>query len=400
MAFVATSAPSGWKLGRWSQVDQKTWREDKTDGSSAYTFQLINGPKSFDGSGTVRLKMKDQNTEVLLLDSSAQVFVNGSYFGEYGGTWEPGAGRKGSAGGGQRTASNTAAAAPARTGGSKQQAEQGAAFEQTALPQKSAPPAQQTQKVAPPVDGRKGSREPAAAPAPAAARPPAGAARQNFAPPPEMPTSPKKPEGLDKSPASMQKLMDACKTGDVKTVNEILASGVDPDGPGKDGNTPLMTAARGGHKAVIEALIAAFADPTLGKGEETPMTIAFQSGKQEILKVLFAASFGHLEKMVKPVCLASMPDAGIRSDNQEVPENAISELRDVTTILAHISKAERPESPGQHKKYGNYAHMHTHTDAEDAEKDSDMMREQSVRLAMKSLIKTANAEITGLDDFS
>lgn len=77
----------------------------------------------------------------------------------------------------------------------------------------------------------------------------------------------------------MQKLIDASKNGDVNKVNELLASGIDPDGPGKGGETPLMAAARGGHLAVVEALVQAFADPTLGKGEETPLTIAFQKGK-------------------------------------------------------------------------------------------------------------------------
>jgi ankyrin repeat protein len=215
---------------------------------------------------------------------------------------------------------------------------------------------------------------------------------------PEMATRPRKAAGLDASDASMQKLITAAKNGDVAKVTELLASGIDPDGPAKDGKTPLMEATRGGHVAVVEALVEAFADPVLGKGDETPMTIAFQKGNQDLLKVLFKASFNSLDSSIKPGCMAAFPDSGNpRSDNQEVPDNAEQDLREMTKMIAGLNK-ERPISPA-HQKYGNYAHMASNANA-DAEKDSDMMREQSVRLAMKSLIKTANAEITGMDSFS
>lgn len=402
MAFVANSAPSGWKLGKWSQTSPTTWQEEKLDNSKlVYSFQLVNGPSSFNGSTTVRLKMKDQNTEVLILNQSAQVFVNGSYFGEYGGVWES-AGSKTQPGRASVSAQNSRPAskqdAETTKRPSKAVAEQGPAFEQTLAPAQAAKAAPPAPKAAPPAE-RKSLREPppapAAAPAAAPARP-----KTELAPAPEMITSqPRKPDGLDKSDKSIQQLIAASNSGDVKKVNELLASGIDPDGPAKDGSTPLMAAAKGGHLAVVEALVAAFADPTLGKGEETPMTIAFQKGKQDILKALFAASFNTLDRSIKGGCIAHLPETtGIRSDNQEMPDNAEQELRDVTRILAHVSK-DRPESPQAHKKYGNYAHMASNP-TDDAEKDSDMMREQSVRLAMKSLVKTANAEITGLDNFS
>jgi hypothetical protein len=87
-SFVATAAPANWKLGKWSQVNTTTWQEQKFDNPKVvYQFKVVSGP-SAPGSSTVRLKMVDQNTEVLLLDSTALVFVNGSYFGEYAGEWQ------------------------------------------------------------------------------------------------------------------------------------------------------------------------------------------------------------------------------------------------------------------------------------------------------------------------
>lgn len=391
-AFVASSAPPGWKLGRWSQASPTTWQEEKLENSKiVHSFQVVSGPSSFNGSTTVRLKMKDQNTEVMLLDASAQVFVNGSYFGEYGGSWET-LGSKQSAASKQSVGQRAPAAAPAKIEQTQRppskQSQPGSALEQTQLPaqvgQKAAP-----QKAAPPALDRTASRGPAPAPAPAPTRP-----SITITPAPALAAAPKKADGLDKSAPSMEKLISAAKSGDNQKVSELLASGIDPDGPGPGGETPLMAAARAGHCAVVETLCAAFADPTMGKGEETPMTIAFQKGKQDILKVLFKASFDIMGPNAKTELTAS----NVLPEDKDVPDNATHELREVTKMIANISKGERPDSPVK-SKYGNYAHMATNP-AEDAEKDSDMMREQSVRLAMKSLVKTANAEITGLDHWS
>jgi len=388
-AFVASSAPPGWKLGRWSQVGAG-WQEEKLENSKiVHSFQVVNGAGTFNGSTTVRLKMKDQNTEVMLLAESAQVFVNGSYFGEYGGSWTSGSKQsvapKQSAGQRAPPAAAPAAAAPAGARVTSKQSEQ-APLETTQLPgqmgQKAAP-----QKSAPPAPDRKASREPAAAPAPAPIR------TQTLTPAPALTAAPRKADGLDKSAASMEKLITAAKNGDNAKVSELLASGIDPDGPGPKGETPLMAATSAGHCAVVETLCAAFADPTMGKGEDTPMTIAFQKGKQDILKVLFKASFD----IMGPNAKSEICPMSLVPDNKDVPEGAEQDLREVTKMIAHLG-AGRPDSPVKAGKYGNYAHMASTDASADAEKDSDMMREQSVRLAMKSLVKTANAEITGLDN--
>jgi len=185
----------------------------------------------------------------------------------------------------------------------------------------------------------------------------------------------------------MQKMIDAAKNGDVAKVKACLDEGIDPDGPAKDGRTPLMVAVGGGHLPVIECLLTAFADPTLGKGDETPMTIAFQKGKQDILKVLFGATFQNLDTMTNPGIVACPFEDGMRADN-EVPDNAMYELKSVTAKIAQVNTRDRPSSPDANRsKYGNYANLAN--DANNMEdKDSDMMREQGVRLMMKSLVKT------------
>lgn len=202
---------------------------------------------------------------------------------------------------------------------------------------------------------------------------------------PEAPARPQKAAGLDSSEKSMAKLIDAAKNGDIAKVKACLDEGIDPDGPAKDGRTPLMAAVTGGHLAVIECLLAAFADPTLGKGEETPMTIAFQKGKQDILKVLFAATFSNLDSMTRAGSIPGMPDGIAEGITNEVPDNAMYELKNITQAIARVNM--RPTSPEKTSKYGNYSGLiGSQEDAED--KDSDMIREQGVRLMMASLVKT------------
>merc|ERR1719159_266810 len=90
--FVAEKAPSGWRLGKWKQRSTDgngVWEERKLDEPGvAYEFDVVEQPTETPGSKTVRLRMREANTEVLLLDRTAQIFVDGHYFGEYRGHWE------------------------------------------------------------------------------------------------------------------------------------------------------------------------------------------------------------------------------------------------------------------------------------------------------------------------
>lgn len=374
MAFVATSAPAGWKLGRWTQTSQTAWQEEKLDNSKlVYQYQVVSGP-SRPGSTTIRLKMKDQNTEVLLLDTTAQVFASGSYLGEYGGEWQGAGGNRGSKGPQRGKAAPPPAQAAAAPAGRA-----------PAVPEQPLTQAAPQQKAAAPkrAPGTAVSQAQAYSPPPVTAAPDRSEFLSSL---PEMPQRPQKAQGLDTSDPSMQKLINAAKNGDVAKVKECLDSGIDPDGPAKDGRTPLMAAAGGGHMNAVQALLDACADPTLGKGEETPMTIAFNKGKQDVLKVLFNASFNFLNNAVGPqsLNLPNMPQD--QMFQSEVPENAMYELRDITTQIAKInSSKDRPDSP--HGKYGNYAQLAANEEAM-ADHDSDMLRTEAVRLAMKSLSKT------------
>jgi len=85
--FVSTSAPEGWELGTWREVSPPgTWEEIKGDGTS-YKFkslQMACTPKE----RRVHLQMSGTSTEVMLLETSAQIFVDGCFFGAYVGRWE------------------------------------------------------------------------------------------------------------------------------------------------------------------------------------------------------------------------------------------------------------------------------------------------------------------------
>jgi hypothetical protein len=402
MAFVATSGPANWKLGKWSQVDGSTWQEQKFDNPKiTYQFKVIDGPGT---SNTLRLKLTDQNTEVLLCDSTALIFVNGSYFGEYTGQWTDDQAPSGytpaqapvqssnkaapPVSSGPVSAGNSMKAAPPapagnQTGGPVAGAKGAPPAQQQAMQQTQLPPGRQPGPPAPAVGGKGDSKGASSAPT----APSKGVSQ--LAP---MPSSNRKTkaDGLDKSPASIQKLIDAAGKGDVATVKQLLESGIDPDGPAKDGKTPLMAAASSGSIPVIEALVEACADPTLGKGAETPLTIAFQKGKQDVLKALFAASFQHLDGQVGPgvVYDPRYSLSKIAKESEDVPQTAIDDLRDITQKLAHMNSGGSSSSP-KGGQFGNYTELMAGYDTED--KDSDLLREESVRLAMKSLVKTQKA---------
>lgn len=379
MAFVATSAPQGWKLGRWSQVSKNEWQEEKLDSPEVvYKFQVLSGP-STPGSKTMRLKMKDQNTEVLLLESSAQVFVNGNYLGEYVGEWQSGG--KGRAAPARGAAASKEPAPVKETAPPAKTSKEQPAFEQTRAPEP-----QKKEKETPQKKEKKAA---AAASAPRVSEPPpvTSVDRSEFQPW-QAPDSQRKGKasGLDKSDASMAKLIGAAKNGDVSQVKQLLESGVDPDGPAKDGQTPLMAATRGGHTAVVEALLGACADPTLGKGDETPLTIAFQKGNQNLLKVLFAGSFNNLNSMVGPNAV-DYQSSGAQGDSN-VPDNAEYELREMTAKIAAMNTKDGPSSPKGSNKYGNYSHLTTGKDMDMDSADTDMLRAESVKMTMKQLAKT------------
>jgi len=195
---------------------------------------------------------------------------------------------------------------------------------------------------------------------------------------------------LDKSPDKVQKLCDAAKNGDVNGVNQLLASGIDPDGLTRNGMTALMAAAGGGHLRVVEALLAGCADPNVGKGSETPLTIAFQKGNQDILKALFSASFNTLDTMVgSSSALGGLDSYQGRGPIESVPENADDQYRDITRKLAAVSKDKRESSP-ERTRYGNYADKMSDVKVT-GEEESDLMRTDACRMTLRTLGKASKS---------
>ena len=82
---------------------------------------------------------------------------------------------------------------------------------------------------------------------------------------------------------------EAARTGDLATVQRLLAEEVPTNRP-EDGYLPLHLAAKGGHTAVIEALIAHGAVPNApGKNDSTALHVAAIAGQANVVPVLVAA---------------------------------------------------------------------------------------------------------------
>jgi hypothetical protein len=79
-------------------------------------------------------------------------------------------------------------------------------------------------------------------------------------------------------------LRQAAAVGDLGRVEELLGSQVEPDAAGPDRETPLSAAIQGGHDEVVEALLAAGAEPS-----EDAVNTALRYGRREMLITLLEA---------------------------------------------------------------------------------------------------------------
>ena len=78
--------------------------------------------------------------------------------------------------------------------------------------------------------------------------------------------------------------------GATDSVSELLALGVEVDGPNRDGSTPLMLAALGGRAEAAALLLEAGADPSrTGADGSTPLHTAAFFGRFEVVELLLAA---------------------------------------------------------------------------------------------------------------
>jgi len=422
--FVATSSPAGFPLGRWSQVSATMWEERKLQNpKTAYQFEVVNGPDAGQ-TATVRLKLQGQSTEVLITEMTAQIFVDGCYFGEYIGQWQMQNGAPAPAPACEQAPPPVAARGGRPQRGAPMEQPPAAPFGQKAgppprddygAPQKAAPPGRGG-RGAPPAPARdedfgplpgaydqpppvaqKAGRPGAyggppgapmqqkAGPPPAYGAPPAAqkAAPGGYAPPADYGNvargAPPRPEkqSTDRDPKSVQRLCDAARSGDVGSLKSMLQS-VDPDAAGRDGKTPLLIAAGMGHVDIVQALLDAGADPNIGKDGNTPMTAAFQKGNQEILRLLFQASFATLDNAVLPEATQdySYQQAAAYGD-EDVPETALMELREVTAKLASMSTI--PQA-------AKYQAAEDHSWLPESE-DADKIREEAIKEAMRNIAK-------------
>lgn len=385
LVFVATSAPPGWQLGRWMRKSDTIWEESKAgEPNASYQFDVVACP-SLPESSTVRLRMRGTTTEALLLERTAQIFVDGQYLGEYGGAWQgedggpppalppaPPPARGSDAGWapplGQKSAPPPPqqAAFAARQQQQPQQPPQGAQQPAYAVQQQPAYAARQQ-----PAYAAQHVAAAAAAPMAQAGMPPVAAA----------PGRPLKAANLDRSPAMATKLLQAALSGDAAGMKRLLDANADPDVTGVDGTSPLLAAAGNGSVGVVEALLAAGADPNLGKDGTTPMTVAFQRGNKEVLRALFSAAFQSLESAVGPGPAASPGGAAPKAQgaDDEVPETAIYELREVTAKLAELGKTQRG---------GGYAPADL--DEVPQAGNSDKLREEAIKGAMMDIARATN----------
>eukprot|EP00401_Gymnodinium_catenatum_P051172 CAMPEP_0117590864 /NCGR_PEP_ID=MMETSP0784-20121206/71209_1 /TAXON_ID=39447 /ORGANISM="" /LENGTH=398 /DNA_ID=CAMNT_0005392513 /DNA_START=56 /DNA_END=1249 /DNA_ORIENTATION=- len=386
--FVATRAPAGWKLGRWSPVGGgDIWEERKTDDQKvAYTFDCVGNTDS-----GVMLRMRDSPTEVILLEGSAQIFVGGKYFGEYGGHWQDQAVRGGMTSPVSRGGVADQSRGPYGTQQSFGKQSFGESTGGLLVHQQSGPLAHQQSfgqqsptsgAAPPPLPGRRARNAPNTDAAPGGQKAAPPASHMGHAMPARQgPARPKKAEGLDKSPGMIEQLCAAARQGNLPDVQKLLEK-VDPDGTARDGTTALYVASDKGHKAIVEALLAAGADPNIGKGEKTPMTVAFQKGNKEILSLLFAASFQSLDAAVGVPIGAFDGPAGVQGSAAEgdVSFAEVEELRDVTARLASLNNF----TPAA--QWSSLESKETPLPVTEAN-DSSIVREQAVRMAMKNIIQ-------------
>ncbi len=82
-----------------------------------------------------------------------------------------------------------------------------------------------------------------------------------------------------------EKLVEACKTGDLAAAQKLVLEGADINQPGKSG--PLFYAAHGGHIDLLKWLLENGAEADgLNSKKSTPLMAAAQQGKLEAVKIL------------------------------------------------------------------------------------------------------------------
>src|SRR5271165_5279433 len=89
-------------------------------------------------------------------------------------------------------------------------------------------------------------------------------------------------QSLPADVTAAEMLMKATATGDLKTIENLLTAGYDPNLPLRGGRTPISFAMQAGQTKVVELLLAFHADPNapanISRFSETPLQYAVETG--------------------------------------------------------------------------------------------------------------------------
>lgn len=98
---------------------------------------------------------------------------------------------------------------------------------------------------------------------------------------------------VSRNPSRLHVLNSGAAGGDVDVVEALLAAGADPDARQAGGYTPLMGAAAAGSEGIVDRLLEAGADPTLSSEDgQTAADLARERGHPDLVERLDAAAAG------------------------------------------------------------------------------------------------------------
>lgn len=100
------------------------------------------------------------------------------------------------------------------------------------------------------------------------------------------------------SPRLNRALLDASEAGDVGEMTTLLDSGADVNAPFKGDGSPLIVAARQGHKAAVQLLLDRGADPDRGvPGDGNAIIMAAREGHEDVVGLLLDRG-AHIDQVV------------------------------------------------------------------------------------------------------